>query len=140
MSNELPRGLRNNNPGNIRVVKGQVWQGEITGARKTDNSFCEFVTIAHGYRALIKLLQNYRRKNGLNTLRQMIQRWAPPHENNTTAYLRFVAGKMGVPADCVPDVNDKHTMCVLAAAISEMENGIPAQMPDVLAGWELLNE
>ena len=74
MSNELPRGLRNNNPGNIRVVKGQVWQGEITGSRKKDKSFCEFVTIAHGYRALIKLLQNYRRKNGLNTLRQMILR------------------------------------------------------------------
>lgn len=140
MSNELPRGLRNNNPGNIRVVKGQVWQGEITGSRKKDKSFCEFVTIAHGYRALIKLLQNYRRKNGLNTLRQMIQRWAPPHENNTTAYLRFVAGKMGVPEDCVPDVGNRDTMCAMAAAISEMENGIPAQMPDVLAGWELLNE
>ena len=139
MTNEkLPRGLRNNNPGNIRVAKGQTWQGEITGNRKKDNSFCEFVTIAYGYRALIKLLQNYRRKHSLNTLRQMINRWAPPHENNTTAYLRFVADKMGVSADSVPNVNDKHTMCALAAAISEMENGQPAIMADVESGWNLL--
>jgi len=55
------RGLRNNNPGNIRLSR-TVWQGEIRPSR--DRSFCQFRTMAYGYRALIKLLQNYRRNNG----------------------------------------------------------------------------
>ena len=49
------RGLRNNNPGNIRLSR-TVWQGEIRPSR--DRSFCQFRTMAYGYRALIKLLQN----------------------------------------------------------------------------------
>ena len=58
------RGLRNNNPGNIRLSR-TVWQGEIRPSR--DRSFCQFRTMAYGYRALIKLLQNYRRNNGCPT-------------------------------------------------------------------------
>ena len=55
-----PRGLRNNNPGNIRNSDATDWQGEIPASKKQDNSFEEFEDMAHGYRALIKLLQNYR--------------------------------------------------------------------------------
>lgn len=45
---------------------------------------------------------------------------------------------MQVPTTYIPDVNDRDTMCALAAAISEVENGIGAQMADVRAGWDLL--
>ena len=45
---------------------------------------------------------------------------------------------MEVPTTYVPDVDDKGTMCAFAAAISCVENGIPAVMADVEAGWELL--
>ena len=55
-----PRGLRNNNPGNIRNSDATDWKGEVKPSQKKDNAFEEFGTMAHGYRALIKLLQNYR--------------------------------------------------------------------------------
>lgn len=69
------RGLRNNNPGNIRLSR-TLWQGEVHPSQ--DRSFCQFKSMAYGYRALIKLLQNYRRLNGCRTVADFINRWAPP--------------------------------------------------------------
>lgn len=135
---DLPRGLRNNNPGNIRNSQRTDWQGEVSEASKNDNSFEEFETIAYGYRALIKLLQNYRRLHGCQTIEDFIRRWAPEHENNTSGYISRVCSEMQIPASFVPDVDDKDTMCAMAAAISLVENGIPAVMDDVHAGWDLL--
>ena len=94
--------------------------------------------MAYGYRALIKLLQNYRRMNGCRTMADFINRWAPPVENNTSCYIRRVCTEMQVPDSYVPDVNDKATMCAFAAAVSQVENGIPAIQADVEAGWNLL--
>ena len=94
--------------------------------------------MAHGYRALIRLLQNYHRLHGCRTIADYIRRWAPRHENNTSAYITAVCQKMQVPSTFQPDVGDKDTMCLFAAAISEVENGVPAQMADIRAGWDLL--
>ena len=79
---QQPRGLRNNNPGNIRNSDATDWQGEVPASKKRDKTFEEFEDIAHGYRALIKLLQNYRRKYGCQTIADFISRWAP--EQRTT--------------------------------------------------------
>ena len=133
-----PRGLRNNNPGNIRSSDATDWKGEVPAAAKKDNAFEEFQDMAHGYRALIKLLQNYRRKYGCHTVADFINRWAPRTENNTSAYIRRVCTEMQVPAVYVPDVEDKATMIAMAAAISQVENGVPAVTSDVEAGWNLL--
>lgn len=133
-----PRGLRNNNPGNIRNSDATDWKGEVPAAAKKDNAFEEFQDMAHGYRALIKLLQNYRRKHGCHTVADFINRWAPRTENNTSGYIRRVCTEMQVPAVYVPDVNDKATMIAMAAAISQVENGVPAVMSEVEAGWNLL--
>lgn len=130
------RGLRNNNPGNIRLSATTVWQGEVRPSQ--DKSFCQFRTMAYGYRALIKLLQNYRKMNGCRTITDFINRWAPPVENNTSGYIKRVCSEMQVPPGYVPDVEDKATMCAFAAAISQVENGVPAVMRDVTAGWDLL--
>lgn len=94
--------------------------------------------MAHGYRALIKLLQNYRLKYGCQTIADFISRWAPRTENNTSGYISRVCQEMQVPTTYVPDVEDKTTMCAFAAAISQVENGVPAVMEDVEKGWELL--
>lgn len=115
-------------------------KGEVPAGAKKDNSFEEFKDMAHGYRALIKLLQNYRRKYGLQSIADFISRWAPRTENNTSGYITRVCREMQVPTTYVPNVEDKGTMCALAAAISVVENGIPAVMADVEAGWDLLNE
>lgn len=132
-----PRGIRNCNPGNIRITKDK-WQG--LRPTQTDGEFFQFTEMKWGYRALIRTLQNYRKKHGCQTIADFIRRWAPHTENNTSGYIARVCKEMQVPTTCVPDVDDKGTMCAFASAISQVENGIPAVMADVEAGWELLNE
>ena len=130
------RGLRNNNPLNIRLSATTRWQGEVRPSR--DRSFCLFESMAYGYRAGLKLLQNYRKLNGCRTIADFINRWAPPVENNTSGYNSRVCREIQVPSSYVPDVNDRATMCAFAAAMSRVENGVPAVMADVVAGWNLL--
>lgn len=130
-----PRGIRNCNPGNIRITKDK-WQG--LRPTQTDGEFFQFTEMKWGYRALIRTLQNYRRKHGCQTIADFIRRWAPPTENNTSGYITRVSKEMQVPTTHVPDVDDKGTMCTFAAAISRVENSVPAVMADVEAGWELL--
>lgn len=131
----LPRGLRNCNPGNIRITKDK-WQG--LREEQTDKSFFQFTEMRWGYRALIRTLQNYRRRHGCQTIADFINRWAPPVENNTSGYIQRVCAEMQVPTTFEPNVDDKATMCAFAAAISQVENGVPAVMEDVEAGWNLL--
>lgn len=131
----MSRGLRNNNPGNIRN-SSTVWVGEITPSK--DKSFKQFKSIEYGYRAIIKLLQNYRKLHNCKTISDFITRWAPPIENNTAGYIIRVCREMQVPNTYVPDIEDKATMCAFAAAISQVENGIPANLEDVEKGWSLL--
>ena len=89
------RGIRNNNPGNVRLSRdhwqGQVWPG-------ADKSFCTFDTMSNGVRCAGLIFLNYQ-KAGLNSTRQMIHRWAPPVENNTDAYVNDVAHSVGLGAD-----------------------------------------
>lgn len=132
-----PRGIRNCNPGNIRITKDK-WKG--LKKPQTDAAFFQFVETKWGYRALIRTLQNYRRIHGCQSIADLINRWAPQCENNTQGYIIRVCRDMQVPTTYIPDVEDKGTMCALAAAISVVENGIPAVMADVEAGWDLLNE
>lgn len=133
--NSLPRGLRNCNPGNIRITKDK-WHG--LREEQTDKSFFQFTEMKWGYRALIRTLQNYRKRYGCMTIADFINRWAPETENNTSGYIKRVCTEMEVPSTFVPDVDDKATMCAFAAAISQVENGVPAVMEDVIKGWELL--
>ena len=131
----LPRGLRNCNPGNIRITKDK-WQG--LREKQEDKAFFQFETMAYGYRALIRTLQNYRLKWGCQTIADFINRWAPATENNTSGYISRVCREMQVPSSYVPDINDKATMSAFAAAISLVENGVPAVMADIEEGWRLL--
>lgn len=133
--NKIPRGIRNCNPGNIRLSKDK-WQG--LREQQTDPEFFQFVSMAYGYRALIRILQNYRKKHGCTDIASFIRRWAPHTENNTTGYINRVCRDLQVPSTYVPDVADKETMCAFAAAISYVENGLPAVMEDIYQGWKLL--
>ena len=132
-SNILPRGLRNNNAGNIRHSKTH-YLGEVVPS--SDRAFKQFKTMAWGYRAVFVLLDSYFRK-GLVTLRQMITRYAPPNENDTESYIRHVALNAVVDPDAQLDVNDRNVMVLVVSAISKVENGIPADIDDVVEGWEL---
>ena len=123
--NNLPRGLRNNNPGNIRI-NDDLFQGEIRPSK--DKSFKQFTTMAYGFK-------NYK----LDTIRKMITRWAPPEDNNhTEAYIKAVSDYAGIPADDPINVNDREQMIRIVAGMSKVENGVEADMLDVIAGWNLL--
>lgn len=91
-SSIMARGIRNNNPGNIRGASYQ-WVGE-TGRDK--DGFVVFSTPQHGVRAMYRTLQTYRNHYGLMTPSGIINRWAPPSENNTGAYVAHVASVLGV--------------------------------------------
>lgn len=130
----MSRGLANNNPGNIRQSRTR-YLGEVRPSR--DPAFKQFESLAWGYRAIFMLLDTYRRRYGIDTLRGMISRWAPPSENHTDNYIRAVASDTGLDPDERLDTRDAATMIPVAAAISRVENGVAADRREVTKGWDL---
>lgn len=130
----MSRGLDNCNPGNIRR-SGVRYKGEVVPSR--DPAFKQFQTMEWGYRAIFLLLHTYRIRHGLDTVAGMITRWAPPSENHTQTYIRFVATAIGVDPDQPLDTLDPKTMIPFTAAISQVENGVKADPLAVEAGWRL---
>ena len=133
----MSRGLRNCNPGNIRQSRSK-FKGEVRPSR--DSAFKEFESMAYGYRAMFVLLDTYRTRYGLSTIREIISRWAPPSENFTEGYIRFVAERTGIDADAEVNSLSERDMVPIVAAMSEIENGTKAVMADVHEGWKLFVE
>lgn len=92
---KIARGERNNNPGNIR--HGAKWQG--LASTQTDKDFCQFISPEYGIRAIYKLIQTYQNKYGLNTIKSIIYRYAPPNENNTLGYIERVSKEIGIESN-----------------------------------------
>ena len=116
-----PRGIRNNNPLNIRL-NSDKWQGLKT--LQEDREFCQFETMAYGWRAAFVILcKTYYGKYKLKTIRALITRWAPPKENNTEAYIRRVTDRIGIGPDTVLGSPQEHPaqwmMIAMAMAIVE---------------------
>ncbi|MFP9228790.1 hypothetical protein [Pectobacterium cacticida] len=114
---EGARGLKNNNPGNIEFSDKNSWDGQ-TGH---DGRFVQFATPEHGIRALGKNLLSYSRQ-GYQTIDQIINRWAPPSENDTAAYIAAVSKAMGIPANTPIDLTDPATLARMTTAITQHEN------------------
>ena len=124
--NYKQRGIRNNNPGNLTITS-IAWKGKVPIERNKDGRFEQFEDFqgipGHiwGLRAMFMDLRGDVQKRGLTTVRKLISSYAPPSENDTTAYIAAVAAKLKkspdaalAPADLLP----------LQAAIIEHENGI----------------
>ncbi|MGI3041032.1 hypothetical protein ACRTDM_04690 [Shewanella algae] len=110
-----PKGIRNNNPLNIEA--GQPWNG----ATGNDGRFAIFETAWYGIRAAGRLLKTYRDRYGLNTVREIVNRWAPPSDNNPTDnYVSFVAKGAGVSAGQPLGAADYPRV---VAAMIKFENG-----------------
>jgi len=90
---KVARGIRNNNPGNIRI--GINWLGRVVPGK--DISFVEFKSMPLGVRALYIDLIN-KHKTGFNTIQKVIYKYAPPSENKTQAYIASVVQDMKIPA------------------------------------------
>ncbi|HET8789967.1 MAG TPA: structural protein [Modicisalibacter sp.] len=118
---KTPRGIRNHNPGNIDRTADK-WQG-MAADQSSDSRFVVFVAPHWGIRALAKVLLSYQRKHGINTIRGIIDRWAPPVENNTDAYVSQVAKACGVEPDDTIDIENKAVLRALVSSIIKHENG-----------------
>ncbi|MFB0770361.1 structural protein [Proteus cibi] len=129
------RGERNNNPGNIR--HGSKWQG--LSAQQTDKDFCQFVSPEYGIRAIYKLLQTYQNRDKLNTVEKIIDKYAPPNENNTTGYINRAAKDIGVSVNEYINVSSKPVAIALATAIVCVELGYQPYSSKVFEdAWLLL--
>ena len=131
---KVSRGLRNNNPLNIRR-NGTKWEG--LSKEQSDNSFFCFIAPEWGYRAAIITLRNYFRVHNLKSIREWVERWAPPVENNTEAYIKCVCKRTGFSDAFEPDIYNKEQMLPIVAAMSFMENGTEAVLSQIERGWEL---
>ena len=122
-----PRGIRNNNPGNIRRGTAD-WLGMVSG---DDQEFVTFSHPVYGIRAMARVLKNYQRIHGLKTVREIINRWAPPVENDTGAYVEHVAKSLGVDPDRA--VHVPQILPALVAMIIRHENGVQPYSSDLIA-------
>jgi hypothetical protein len=137
----IPRGIRNNNPLNIRRSKDQ-WQG--LRAVQTDPSFCQFETLEYGWRAAFKLLtRTYYHTYRLFTIRMIISRWAPANENNTKAYIANVSRLTGIdPDEPIGIPSDKPARWMMVGiAMAIQENGITSiDYFAMMRGWTMARE
>lgn len=115
------RGIRNNNPGNIEQGNAE-WDG-LSSDQSGDDRFATFDTPEHGIRAMARTLDTYQSTHGLNTIEDIIGRWAPAVENDTAGYAAFVAGEAGVDVDAEVDLTDESTLTAIVTAMIQMENG-----------------
>ncbi|HHG7137635.1 phage protein [Klebsiella pneumoniae] len=123
------RGIRNNNPGNLEASSSNPWVGQ-TGS---DGRFAKFETPEHGIRALGRNLISYQRQ-GIDTIGEIINRWAPPSDNNdTAAYIKAVCAQLGVTANQPLDASNPDTLQALCAAIIKHENGTQPYSTDQLS-------
>ena len=113
------RGIRNCNPGNIRLSNGVPFVGEVPS---TDKSFRQFKSMVYGIRALIKLLQIYYHTYNLITVRAIISRYAPSNENRTDKYISFVCEYMHVSSDTILQLTVPSVLFSLVCAICEYES------------------
>lgn len=128
-----PRGLRNNNPLNIK--KGDIWQG----MSKTGNDpvFVQFDSIEYGYRAAFIILAKYIRKYKLNTIHQIVDRWAPDGEPYQSNYKKRVSDLMCQGVHIPIYFDDARQMISLVQAMAAVENGCIVDKAPIIRGYEM---
>jgi hypothetical protein len=136
---KVPRGIRNNNPLNIR--KGNNWKGERPV--QSDKAFEEFSSMTYGIRAGFIIIRKYMSGyNGLtekfNTIEKIIRRWAPPTENATQRYIDQVAKESGISPRLKLSFDDKKSMCAIVSAMIHVECGQKVDMALIESGYDLV--
>lgn len=117
-----PRGIRNNNPGNLRS-----W-----GDTPREGGFARFASPEAGLAAMIRNLQVQQSKHGLNTIASIVGRWAPPSENDTAAYIGNVSKQTGFGAHQPLDLTDKKTVAPLISSMIRQEGNGAGYSKDMI--------
>lgn len=116
----IPRGIRNNNPLNIRISTNR-WRGKITPSQ--DPSFEQFENLTLGIRAAFVCIRTYIRKYRLDTPRKIISRWAPESENNVLSYIDAACSQAVLNPDERISFQEKNKMCRLLWGMAKVETG-----------------
>jgi len=125
----VPRGIRNKNPGNLRYRADWGWKGVIG---VDDKQFAVFEAVEWGLFHFGKQLERYK-KRGLDTLAKIIPVYAPKSDNNDeVAYIRSVEAQTGIDKNTVLDLQDPVVMEKLMRAFTRHEQGMP---PGGLNDW-----
>lgn len=117
------RGLKNNNPGNIRK-SSDTFQGEILPSG--DAAFKQFKTMQYGERAIFVVLNTYAKKYGRDTIKSIVERWAPANENNTDLYIEQVEKWSGINRN-IKITNDEQKIKVVRAIIRKETSYIASE-------------
>ena len=133
MTRIIPRGIRNNNPLNIRI--GNTWLGERNNP--PDPAFEEFVSIEYGLRAAFCILRRYIRRYHKNTVPAIVSTWAPASENNTQRYIDIVCKRSGISPTQQIRFEDETTMCKLVEAMAFVECGQPIDGKKIEKGYSM---
>ena len=113
--------IYNNNPGNIRT-SSTTWNGEVPNHGE---KFEVFESMPYGIRASVRILRTYGKKYGIDTINKIIDRYAPPEDNNpnNANYARHVSNGSGFGVNEKIDLNDPEVLMKLMRPIFEFENG-----------------
>lgn len=135
----MPRGIRNNNPLNIR--KGSNWKGERP--IQTDQAFEEFVSMEWGIRAGIKLIRNHitgfnGKRPPANTIKKLISVWAPAKENNTETYIHTVCQQTAIGRNDLLHAGDRRSIIAIARAMAYVECGVWIEPEIFESAYDLL--
>ena len=135
----LPRGIRNNNPLNLRI-SNNPWLGKVT--HNTDGAFEQFTTMEYGIRAAmrnVKTIVQRRAKQGQATnVSQLIHVWAPASDgNNERVYCRTIADKTGIQPYDEINIQDKNFFCLLIYGMAYQENGQAIPMGKISSAYVL---
>lgn len=133
MQSKTPRGIRNNNPLNIRI--GNTWLGEVSDP--TDSEFEQFCAVQYGLRAGFVILRRYIRRYGRNTIAKIIHAWAPTTENNTQSYIDAVSKRTGIPQDAILSFEDEKQMVALVEAMAYVECGQIVNWKIILQSYQM---
>lgn len=133
MARLIPRGIRNNNPLNIKI--GNTWLGERSNP--TDQEFEEFVSMEYGLRAAFLILRRYIRRYHKNTVTSIVSTWAPHSENDTIRYINTVCHKTGLERNQPIKYEDRDTMVKLVAAMAFVECGQPIDIKKIELAYQM---
>ena len=120
MEKKISRGIRNNNPGNIRL-SNDPWQG--LAKVQTDKEFFQFKSMAYGIRAIARTLITYQDKYGIRTIKDFVTRYAPEKENDTANYKACVCGISGFSENQILDFHQYEDLEPVIRGILFIENG-----------------
>ena len=128
----MTRGLRNNNPLNIRRIVGTIWQGQL--AEQRDKKFVQFKSIEWGIRAACCILKTYQRKYQATCVEDIITRWAPASENDTRKYVETVCRLTGFGGK---ERLEESQLPALVYAMAFVECGAPISKETISKAYSL---